>query len=136
MKNLPSDRAILKRIYQMYEVEYPGSPEDGTRGENDPYLSIDIPSVAKKIGCSPEMLFGRLYYHLDQKHRYKQDDGSVVPLFYMKLGDKRHAVHFPYLAAILATHEQEHRKHLWSISLSVLALVLSVASLAVNFYRR
>lgn len=136
MNKLPTDRAILKCIYRMYESAYPGVQPESPRGENDPYLAIDVPAVAAKLRCKPELLFGRLYYHLDHKHRYKQDNGALVPLFYLKVGEKRHAVHFPYLAAILAGHEQEHRKQLWSLGISILALVLSVASLAVNFYKR
>jgi hypothetical protein len=136
MSKLPTDRTILKYIYEMYESAYPGAKPGSARGENDPYIAIDVPSVAAKLGCKAELLFGRLYYHLDYKYRYKQDDGSLVPLFYLKVGDKRHAVHFPYLAAILAGLQQEHRKQLWSLGISILALVLSVASLAVNFYKR
>lgn len=136
MNKLPTDRAILKCIYEMYEPAYPGVQPGSPRGENDPYIAIDIPAVATKLGCNAELLFGRLYYHLDQKHRYKQDSGALVPLFYLKVGDKRHAIHFPYLAAILAVQEQEHRRQLWSLGISILALVLSVASLVVNFYKR
>ena len=135
MNKLSTDREVLKCIYEMYESSYPGVKRDSSGGENDPYLAIDVPAVAEKLQCKPELLFGRLYYHLDFKHRYKQENGALVYLFYLKLGDKRHAVHFPYLAAILAGHDQEHRKQLWSLGISVVALVLSVASLAVNLFK-
>ena len=135
MNKLSTDREVLKCIYEMYESSYPGVKRDSSGGENDPYLAIDVPAVAEKLQCKPELLFGRLYYHLDFKHRYKQENGALVYLFCLKLGDKRHAVHFPYLAAILAGHDQEHRKQLWSLGISVVALVLSVASLAVNLFK-
>ena len=135
MNKLPTDREVLKCIYEMYESSYPCVQPGSARGENDPYLAIDIPAVAEKLKCKSELLFGRLYYHLDFKHRYKQDDGALVSLFYLKGGEKRYAVHFPYLAAILAGHDQEHRKQLWSLGLSIVALVLSVASLAVNLFK-
>ena len=136
MRNLPTDRLILKCIYRMYESTYPGIQPGSPRGSNDPYVAIDVPVVADKLGCKPELLFGRLYFHLDYKHRYKQDDGTLVPFFYLKVGDKRHAVHFPYLAAILAGHEQDYRKQWWSVGFSILALILSIASLVANLYKR
>ena len=135
MNKLPTDRKVLQCIYDMYESSYPGAKVGAGGGENDPYIAIDVPAVAARLKCKPELLFGRLYYDLDFKHRYKQEGGALVPLFYLKVGEKRHAVHFPYLAGILAGHNQEHRKQLWSLGISVVALVLSVGSLAVNFFK-
>lgn len=129
MKGLPTDREILKSIYEMYENAYPGVPPGKVRGENDPYLPIDVRAVAARLKCKPELLFGRLYYDLDAKHRYHQDDQVLVPLFYLKLGDKRHCVNFPYLAAILAGQNMDHRRQLLSMGLSLLALALSVAAI-------
>ena len=132
MNRLPTDRFVLQCIYDMYEGSYPGKKGPDNKGENDPYLAIDIPAVAAKLQCSPELLFGRLYYHLDQKYRYKQENGSIVPLFYLKVGEKRHAVHFPYLASILASQNQEFRRYALSLVFSAAALAVSVTSLIVS----
>ena len=113
----------------MYEASYPGIPLGATRGDNDPYLSIDVKAVAEKLGCKSELLFGYLYYHLDAKHRYKQSEGVSVPLFSLKVGDKRHGVNFPYLSALLANHDLEHRRQLWSVGLSLLAVAMSAAAI-------
>jgi hypothetical protein len=129
MKKLPTDRQILKCIYAMYEASYPGVPPGESRGANDPHLQIDISAVAKRLKCKPELLFGLLYYHLDAKHRYKQDSGANVHLFALQAGSKHHAVNFPYLAAILANHDLEHRRQLWSVGLSLLALALSAGAI-------
>jgi hypothetical protein len=135
MNKLPTDRYLLASIFDMYQSTYPGPKKAEGGGENGPYLSIDIPALAKKLECTPELLFGRLYYHLDQKYRYKQDNGSIVPLFYLKVGDKRHAVHFPYLASILAGQNQEFRKYIVSLCVSFFALAVSVTSLAVSLMK-
>jgi hypothetical protein len=45
-------------------------------------------------------------------------------------------VNFPYLAAILAGQEQEHRKLFWSMVFSVAALLVSLASLAVSLFAK
>lgn len=116
----------------MYQGEYPGSLNPAGRGANDPYLPIDLRAVAKRLRCQPELLFGRLYYPLDAKYRYKQDSGAHVNLFDLNYQHKGHAVHFPYLASILAGMEQEHRKTLWSLALSIAALIVSAISLTWN----
>lgn len=131
MNLLPTDRQVLKCIFEMYEPAYPGETNWGT-GVNDPYVPVDLRAVAAKLGTKPELLFGRLYYHLDAKHRYQQDGGAWVNLFHLNVENKGHSVHFPYLAAILAGHDQEYRKQFWSMAFSVLALVLSVVSLVTN----
>jgi hypothetical protein len=129
MKRPPSEREVLKCIYEMYEPTYPGSTDPMVRGENDPYMPIDVKAVATKLKCKPELLFGYLYYHLDAKHRYANKDDTSVHLFTMKVGEKRHAVNFPYLAAVLSSHQLEHRRQLWSVGFSLLALALSVAAI-------
>ena len=117
MNNLPTDREILSCIFDMYCSAYPGKPAGSERGENDPYMPIDIKALAARLGCNAELLFGRLYYHLDAKHRYKQDNGALVPLFYLDVKDKGHSVHFPFLAAIPAPGmNQEHSKYFWSLA--------------------
>ena len=132
MAKLPTDRQILRQIYRTYESSYPGAKSKDGRGGNDPYVAIDVEAIARHLECNPELLFGRLYYHLDQKYRYKQDNGALVPLFYLQLGDKRHAIHYPYLAAILAGLEHEHRRNAWALGVSLFALMLSIASIVIT----
>lgn len=124
-RKLPTDREVLQRIYDMYERSYPGARP----GESDPYVAVDLPAVAAKLRCKPELLFGRLYYHLDRKHGYRQDGGALVSLFSPKVGEQRHAVHFPLLAAVLAGHNEERSRQRWTVRMSFAALVLSLVSL-------
>ncbi len=135
MNKLPTDRYVLQCIFDMYQSSYPGQRTAGGRGENDPYISIDIPAIANKLACSPELLFGRLYYHLDQKYRYKQEGGDLVPLFYLQVSDKRHAVQFPYLASILAGLNQDFRRQAIAFGVSFISLGVSLASLAISIFR-
>lgn len=136
MSKLRTDREVLCCIYSMYESAYPGVKPGQTRGENDPYVPIDVRAVASKLGMKHELLFGRLYYDLDAKHRYKQEGGAAVNLFLLDVQGKGHSVNFPYLAAILAGHEQEYKKLFWSMAFSVAALLMSLASLAVNLFAK
>ncbi|MEW6353281.1 MAG: hypothetical protein AB1469_03130 [Pseudomonadota bacterium] len=131
MNTLPTDREILKYIYKMYEPSYPGKEPGQDRGKNDPYMPINIHDVAARIGCTPEMIFGRLYYHLNAKYRYSHND-TWVNLFSISVGSERHCVNFPYLAAILAEKNLEHKQQLWSLSIAIIALALSIASIVVQ----
>lgn len=47
MSKLPTDREVFKCIYEMYESSYPGAQPGSSRGENDPYIAIDIPAVGR-----------------------------------------------------------------------------------------
>lgn len=132
MSTLVSDRCVLQCIYQMYENKYPKSSADLVVSDNDPYVAIDLRAVAKKLDCSPELLFGRLYYHLDRKHRYKQEDGSLVSLFCIKLGEKRSAINFPFLASILASENRDFLRFIMPLSISGLALMISATSLVIS----
>ncbi|MGH8729358.1 MAG: hypothetical protein ACREV9_14660 [Burkholderiales bacterium] len=126
MKALPTDREILRCIFEMYESSYPRTEAGEKR---DPYVPIDIPALAARLGCVPEMLFGRLYYHLDAKFRYTQDNGANVHLFSLAVGSDRHCVNFPYLAAVLSEKDIEHRRQLWTLVAAFAALALSLASI-------
>jgi len=127
--SLPTDREILRCNFEMYAPAYPGKEPGEARGKNDPYMPINVHEVAAHLNCSPEMLFGRLYYHLDAKYRYTQDNDAKVHLFSLKIGSEMHCVNFPYLAAALAERDEEHKRQLWSLGISIAALVLSVASI-------
>ena len=135
MNRLPTDRDVLMCIFEMYKDKYPGE-KIGVKGANDPFVPIDVRAVASRLKTKPELLFGRLYYHLDAKHRYKQGNGAEVNLFLLNVENKGHSVHFPYLASILASHNQEYRKQFVSIAFSVLALLVSVASLITNLFTK
>jgi hypothetical protein len=136
VNKLPTDRFVLECIFEMYESSYPGPRLSSGAGENDPYVAIDIQAVAKKLGCDPELLFGRLYYHLDQKYRYKQDGGAIVALFHLRVGEKLHAIQFPYLASILAGLNQDFRRQAIAFAVSFAALGMSIASLIFSVLRR
>ena len=107
----------------MYESTYPGKEPGETNGKNDPYLPIKVHDVATRLGCSPEMLFGRLYYHLDEKYHYTQDNDAQVHLFSLKVGSVMHCVNFPYLAAVLAEKNEEHNRQLWPLGVAIAAMI-------------
>jgi hypothetical protein len=129
MNSLLTDREILRCIIEMYAPSYPGTQPGEIRGKNDPYLPLKINEAATRLGCSPEMPFGRLYYHLDAKFSYTKDGNVQVHIFALKVGAQMHCVNFPFLAAVLADKDEEHKRQLWSLGVAITASVLSVASI-------
>src|SRR5690554_4290064 len=103
MKN-PSDGNILDAIYKKYYDVFVSYDKSAPSRSSKIYVPIDCAQIASELGMDAEILFGRLYYHLDKKYRYAQDDGSLVHLFALNTGGDLHTVNFPLLAAILAEH--------------------------------
>ena len=124
-KSIPTEREVLRCIYDMYEAAFPVEGSDLGKV----MVAIDIPAVAEKLGCDKHILFGYLYSHLDNKYRYRTRENSSIHLFAPKVGELRHAINLPYLAAILAAQEQEHSKFIWSLRVSLVALALSVSAI-------
>ena len=124
---IPSERQILRCIYQMYMPQYPF--EAGPDHLGEVMVPIDVPAVAERLGMNKYLLFGYLTTHLDHKWRYKNGNNSYVSLFEPNVGNLRHAINFPYLAAILADHDNEHSKFAWSLGVSLVALALSVGAI-------
>lgn len=124
---IPTERKVLRCIYDMNETKYLEEAQQAHL--NQIMVPIDLDAVSSKLGCSKYLLFGYLYYHLDHKHRYKSGENASVHLFAPKAGPLQNAVNFPYLAAILAGHDQEHSKFAWSLGVSLVALALSVGAI-------
>ena len=57
MSKFPTDRQVLRCIYSIYKSSYPGAKPTQTRGENDPYVPIDVRTVASRLNTQPELLF-------------------------------------------------------------------------------
>ena len=132
MKRLPTDLKILNRIYDGY---YETFVKDKASRIGNNYIPIDIDRLAEDLGVDVDMMFGWLYYHLDKKHRYKQEDGEVVHLFALKVGDEKHCVHFPYLGAVLAGLRSESRKVLMATWIAIISLIVAAVSLSLSIAR-
>ena len=129
MSKTPGDLKILDCIYQMYAGDFANfSKEKPTRSVKI-YVPIDVDAVAAKLGTDGHELFGRLYYDLDHRYRYKQDDGSAVHLFAFQVGNDRHCINYPYLAGVLAEKRAEDRRNKWSLWLSLISLGVAIAAL-------
>jgi hypothetical protein len=132
MRRLPTDREILEAIYDRYYVTFAAFSKENRDRDSKVYVPVDLDSIAANLGVDGDIVFGRLYFHLDQKFRYKRDDGVIVSLFQMQLGNDRHCVNFPLLASALASLRSEHLRFRLATTISLISLAISAAALAVS----
>ncbi|WP_154116417.1 hypothetical protein [Vibrio cincinnatiensis] len=137
MKNriIPTDLELLDFIYNYYYETYSEWNKGNKDRQSKIYVPIDCKLIADHFNIDGDVIFGRLYYHLEKKYCYRQDDGAKVHFFAFKVGNDSKCIHFPYLASILAELRQEHKKFRLTVFLSTLAIVLSTFSIGVTVYK-
>lgn len=133
MAKLPTDLEVFECIYAEYANAFRDFSREQPSRSAKIYVPIDIVHVAVRLGTDAHELFGRLYYHLDHKFRYKQDDGSFVHLFAFAVGDDRHCINYPYLAAVLSEHRLEDKRNKWALRLSIMSLILAAGAIVARF---
>ena len=133
---LPTDREILKTIYEMYASEYPKYIEGEVRGVNDPFVPIDIWEIADKLHAQPELIFGRIYYHLNPKYSYDK-----VTFYIVSFRDEndneiiKKSIHFPLLSSILAGLNEERLKFFTPITISFLVFLVAASAVFISGYK-
>jgi hypothetical protein len=100
-------------------------------------VPIDIPAIARRLGVDVDMIFGRLYYHLDPKYGDPAFQGRPrKALFTPVAGTDENCVNFPLLEAVLARLWQERRRDLWVLGTAALSLGIALASLLISIFIR
>ncbi|QJI38614.1 hypothetical protein [Pseudomonas sp. ADAK13] len=125
----PSDLKILSTIYKMYYKEfknYACESDVQSRRKSKIFVPIHCKTVAKKLNVDHDIVFGRLYYHLQQKYGYTREDGSKVAFYTTIAGEENRCVNFPLLASVLAGLQEESSKFKWATALSGLAVMISI----------
>jgi len=95
-------------------------------------MPIYIDTIAQELNIDNDIVFGRLYYHLEHKYGYEQDDGMSVHFFALRLGKDAHCVNFPLMASVLADLQEQSRKHNLAIWIAVASLFVSVLSVMLS----
>lgn len=134
MKRPPTDLEILNEIYSRHYDAFAAYSKDLPNRASKIYVPIDLDGIADKLDVDADIVFGRLYYHLNHKHGYRKDDGSYVHLFTPVAGKDRQCVNFPLVASILADLKQENQKFWWATIIAVFSLFVSVASIIISVY--
>lgn len=134
MAKIPTDLKILQAIYDRYYDTFRAYP-DGSRGRSSKiFVPIDVKEIAESLDVDADIVFGRLYYHLNERFSYKRDDGSRVEFFALSAGDDRHCVNFPYLASVLADLQHQNRKYLITTVIAGFSLIIAIISILISIF--
>ena len=132
MKILPTDLQILNAIYNRYYVRFKSFTKNDPDRSAKYFIPVDIKLIAQKMGVDVDIIFGRLYYHLEQKYGYSRSDGSKVAFFVLKIGSDNNCINFPYMASVLANIRDREKKHSTATNIAIFSLVVAGLSLLVS----
>ncbi len=128
-KRPPSDLRILKEIYGQYYDIFTAYSENASTRSTKVLVPIDVHAIAESLHVDGDIIFGRLYYHLERKYGYQNDDGSLVCFFTPRAGKDQNCVNFPHVASVLSDLQRKNREFLWPISIALLSLFISLATI-------
>lgn len=136
IKKNPSDRKILKKIYDQYFEEYEKNKENR---EAPIFVSVDLESIAVQLKSEKDIIFGRLYYYIDHKFSYIKETATsqgtekiTVCLFRHCGMEEPDMVNFPLLASILAGMEEETDWRVRNAALSIIACGISIGTILIS----
>jgi len=129
----PTDLEILNAIFKMYYQDYISYTKEAPNRAAKILVPIDNKKIAKHLGSEPDIIFGRLYYHLEQKYGYSRDNAKIH-FFALKAGDDIHCINFPYMVSVLADLKHENKKYWLSTTISIIALTVSFVAVTVSVF--
>jgi len=132
----PSDLKVLSTIYKLYYDEFTNHSleKDVQNGRKSKiFVPVDCKMIARELSVDGDIVFGRLYYHMEEKYGYMRDDGSRVAFYASIAGEDNRCVNFPLMASVLASLQQESSKFLWATVMSGIALAVSIVVPVVNW---
>lgn len=131
-KPSPTDLEMLDAIYNRYFDDFAAYTDENRTRSSKIYVPIDVDALATELGVDIDIVFGRLYYHMEGKYGYDDEDGTHTPFFTLAVGGDRHCINFPYLASVLASLREEDRKFRIATSIAVISLVISIISFVLS----
>ena len=133
-KPSPTDLDLLDAIYNRYFDEFAAWSEENRTRRTKIYVPIDIELIARELSVDPDLVFGRLYYHLEHKYGYDDASGSHTPFFEIAIAGDHHCINFPYLASVLASLRDEDRKFRVATTTAVVSPLIAIVSLLLSIF--
>jgi hypothetical protein len=136
MTPLPTDLEILNAIYERYYVDF----RDFEKQKPPPrrakiYVPVDCEEIARQLRVDGDIVFGRLYYHMDQKYSYRQADGHArVSFFTRDLEPGRDVINFPLMSSVLAGLRADQGRHDRNTWLSVSAIIVAFIAALISMF--
>ncbi len=124
----PTDYELLHVIYWKYRADHTGDAAQKV------FLPIDLHDIARDLRTEPNMVFGRLYHHLNPKYVSTAEKGELQKALFIS-NTSGNLINFPLLEALYAGLAQERSQARWVTGTAVLSLAIAIASLVVSFLR-
>lgn len=134
---LPTDLKILSIIYEEYYDTFISFSKNNSDRSAKNFIPVDIKLIAQKLGVDVDIIFGRLYYHLEQKYGYKRPDDTddtKVAFFTLKAGVDKNCINFPYMASVLANLQEKEKKYTAATTLAILSIIIASLSFVVSIF--
>ena len=131
MAGIPTDERMLAEIYRRYLNAFSDWSDENRTRTAKIWVPIDIEALAKRFRTDPDLIFGRLYYHMNEKYGSSTGDGDRVNFFNIRLGQDRHCVNFPLLTSVLSDLQDDKKRFLISTRLAALSLIVSSVSILI-----
>lgn len=123
---IPSDRKILEYIYAAYYKEYSSYSKGDPSRATKIYMPIDISKVAGHFHIDNDIIFGRLYYHLEKKYGYTDHKNREVHFFTNEIEGERHCINFPLSASVLAGLQEDNKRFWTTTAISLYAALATL----------
>jgi len=135
MKRTPTDLEIFNSIYNRYYETFTSFEKNPSSRVSKNFVPIDIAAIAKDLKVDGDIIFGRLYYHLEDKYGYNRQNGARVHFFALNMESDHHVINFPFLGSILANLRQEDRKFRIATISAIVALFVSGLALLFSIFQ-
>jgi hypothetical protein len=135
MTKIPTDRMVLQEIYDRYYEDFAAYSKTKPTRESKILVPIDLEAIANHFNVDVDLIFGRLYSHLQHQYGYELSNGAKMAFFTVAVGKDRHCVNMPLLAAVLAGMQEEHGRYVWTHRLAIAAFIVSIFALAVSWLK-
>jgi hypothetical protein len=145
MRNTPTDLKILEYIFDNYYEQYINFVPEKRQRTDRIYVPLDLQEIATHFKIDLNILFGRLYYHLDHQYGYQKDNvhvpffrneanGEVYDLQTKEMVKKREVdlIHFPYLAAVIANLREEKKRYLTTTWVAIVSVAISLLAIFIS----
>ncbi|HIB77541.1 MAG TPA: hypothetical protein EYO58_08000 [Flavobacteriales bacterium] len=135
MRKIPTDLKILNTIYYQYYETFTNFSARGVERSNKIHVPIEISLISKKLKVDDDIIFGRLYYHMNKKYGHQEAENSYINIFCMRVGADRHCIQFPLMASVLSELQSENSRFRWATTIASTSLVISLISLLIGILR-
>ncbi len=126
-RKIPTDLEILDAIYEECYERFASFDKKNPDRKTKIYVPFDLDKIADQLNVDGDIVFGRLYYHLNKKYGYRNPNGSTVSVYNTIPGDG-HSINMPLTAAILADLRKENKKFWIATGIAILSLIISIVA--------